>query len=500
MKTNILCLVSLFFFSLVFSQKQVFETNKAFQKPKNNSNTSYALSNSQTDEVLLIAEGSELIRAILLDKDYQIKNQSIAKPLQSGFSDFIGYKITKDLYTIFFTNTKQNKFGVLEFDMSNKMYATKKLDFKLKKEKFVESVFYNNEMYLFTISKQSSNINMYVFDDDYNTSKHSFSFKEAEFPNPNSPSFILDVYDQLVAGSDTFSPVILNLAKIADENPNVIETTSKEIKLYLKGKHVIFTFDKNHVKTDVFTINLETKDLEHKAFDKVSKERNEYKKHNSFLYDDILFQIASENDKMNFRAIEISSGAIINEYLTAKEDTIFYKNSPIIQEKSTSDFLGKPVENNRNLEKTKQFLRKISSADLGISVYENNDIYNIVLGGTKAIAGTGGVAAMAFGVAGGMAGAALAGGIANMNYSFNPVFYGYSSYQNTKSTYINCLFDKNLNHVEGKIPYNTYDDINDFESGLEKPKAINVFMHKDKLHYNYLDRETGIFRLYIFEN
>lgn len=216
MKINILYLFSLFFCISIFSQKKVFETNKAFQKPKNNSNTSYALSNSQTDDVLLIAEGSDLIKAILLDKDYQVKNQSIAKPLQSSFNDFIGYRINKNLYTIFFTNTKQNKFGVLEFDMSSKTYKTKKLDFKLKKEKFLESAFYNNEMYLFTISKRSSNINMYVFDDVYKTSKYTFSFKEAEFPNPNSPSFTMDVYDQLVAGSDTFSPVILNLVKISD--------------------------------------------------------------------------------------------------------------------------------------------------------------------------------------------------------------------------------------------------------------------------------------------
>ena len=498
MKINILCLFGLFFYTSIFSQKQVFETNKAFQKPKNNSNTSYALSNSQTDDVLIIAEGSDLTRALLLNEDYQVKNQSIAKPLQSSFNDFIGYRITKDVYTIFFTNTKQNKFGVLEFDMSSKMNKTKKLDFKLKKEKYLESVFYNNEMYLFTISKQSSNINMYVFDDVYNTSKHTFSFKEAEFPNPNSSSFTMDVYDQLVVGSNTFSPIILNLVKIADENPNVIETTSKEIKLYQKGEQVIFTFDKNHVKTDIYTINLKTKDLKHQAFEKVSKERNEFKKHNSFLYDDILFQIASENDKMNFRAVDISSGSIIKEYLISKEDKITFKNSPIIQEKSTSDLLGKPVEHSRNLEKTKQFLRKISSSNLGISVYETKGIYNIILGGAKEIVGTGGVAAIGFGMAGGMAGAALAGGIANMNYSFNPVFHGYSSYQNTKSTYINCLFDKNLNHVEGKIPLNIYDDVNDFEANLTKPKAINIFMHQNRLHYNYLDRETGIFRLYVF--
>ena len=43
---------------------------------------------------------------------------------------------------------------------------------------------------------------------------------------------------------------------------------------------------------------------------------------------------------------------------------------------------------------------------------------------------------------------------------FNPVYFAYNSYVNTKSTYVNCLLDQNLNHLEGVFPKNEFDKIN----------------------------------------
>jgi len=112
--------------------------------------------------------------------------------------------------------------------------------------------------------------------------------------------------------------------------------------------------------------------------------------------------------------------------------------------------------------------------------------------------------------AGGIAGAAASGSIATVPtgpenpfyFNHNPVHHNYYHYHSTtsatarKTVYIDCLFDKNLNHTAGEIPENEFDRLSTFEESLENPEAVHIFTHNDKLHYGFYEKESGLYKIY----
>jgi hypothetical protein len=196
---------------------------------------------------------------------------------------------------------------------------------------------------------------------------------------------------------------------------------------------------------------------------------------------------------MKFTVSDLASEQLIKEYSITKEDSITFKNSPIIQEGGVN-FLGIPDKDRiREMEKTTKYLRKISNSDLGISAYKVNDQYNIILGGIKKTTqGSGYVSGFGAGIPIASYGA--------ISISFNPTFYGYGGYTSTKSTYINCLFNEDFEHQQGEIPKNVYDKVEEFESTLKKPLAKNIFLHKGNIHFGFFDKKDRIYKLYRFED
>jgi len=306
MKKNILFTLLVFFFvSSMFSQEKVFETNNVFLKPASKKNESFALSNQKNGDLMLIMSGRTSVKGILLDNTFQEKSNIDVEPLPSEYKHFIGYNIKENKYSILLTNDKKSKFGVLRFNLKENTAVEKELRFKLKKELFVESIVYNNNIYLFTIAKRSSNLNIYKFDSRFVPEKHTLSLAEAEFAKIPGSTIISNVYSLLTRKPNSYESIVQNLSKIQSNNPNTIEVTSEKIKMYQKNNNVILSFDNNPEKTDLFYINLDTFAASHKAFEKVSKEREKYKKHNSYLFDDKLFQIASSDEILNFRIVDV---------------------------------------------------------------------------------------------------------------------------------------------------------------------------------------------------
>ncbi|MDY8136999.1 hypothetical protein [Aquimarina sp. 2201CG5-10] len=444
---------------------------------------SYTLPNQVNGELMLLLEGQQQFLAYLIDKEYNIESKIYIDGF-SKYQNLIGYNVQEDVYSLFFTNNRKTKFEILTFNFKNKTSSLKSLDFKLKKEWFIDAINYQNKIYILSVSKNNSDLNIYTFNEDFEVSKNTSSLKSLEYKNSIDGS-IFTAYNTLS---------YYDIAKIEPRNPNVIETTSKKTKIYVLDNQLILSFDHRGKETQLFYVNLDTFELTFKAIEKPSNTEKGFVKSNSYIFDDKIFQIASSSKKMRFTIKDLETKQKIKEYSITKEDSITFKNSPIIQEGggAFSDFSKNRI---REMEKTSKYLRKISSSNLGISVYKVDNEYNVILGGTKEI-NNGGVSH--FGVGVGFGGTVGSSGA--LSVSFNPTYYGYGGYTSTKSTYINCLFDKNFDHLEGDIQKNKYDLLTDFEDSLKnEPEAVTVFLHKDLLHYGFFDKKLRTYNLYRFE-
>ncbi|WP_103866527.1 hypothetical protein [Aquimarina sp. I32.4] len=444
---------------------------------------------------MLLLEENKKFYSYLLNSEYLQKSTITTKTLPSKYRSILGYSVNNNTYAIFFANSRNTKFGIQTFNFDTKSSTNVFLDFKIKGEKYVESVNYKNKIHLITISKNSSELNIYTFDNKYQPQKKVISLKQVEYQNPSDQYHTINAHYLLTSDSDGFT---ISVEKIESRNPNVIETTSKLTKLYLLENQLIFSFDYDKKETKLCIIDLDTFLFTYKVFDKPSKTEKGFTGSNSYIYDNKIFQIASSSQKMKFTISDIISNNIIKEYAIKKEDSITFKNSPIIQEGGTSFFSFSNNDRIREMEKTAKYLRKISNSNLGISTYKVNDQYNIILGGTKEIYSGGGNFAPGFG-----SGFGAIGTVGNLNaisINFNPTFYGYNGYRSNKSTYINCLFDHDFEHLQGDIPKNIYDKVNEFEDTLKKPSAINIFLHNYKIHYGFFDKTDKMYKLYRFED
>ncbi|MDH7447477.1 hypothetical protein [Aquimarina sp. 2201CG14-23] len=502
MMKKIALLVSIFYIStIIIAQERVLELEDGFVKFQSGKE-SYALPNQITGDLMLLLEEGRQFHAHLLDSNYTNKAKISAKTIPSKYKYILGYNIEDHKYSIFFSDSWSTKFGVQTFDFKTNTTKNTFLDFKIKGEKYVESIVHNNKIHLITISKKSSNFNIYTFDEQFTPTKNVISLKELEYPNPESRNHTITAYYLLLPDTAGTLRSLVDVEKIEGNNPNVIETTSKENKLYQFKNQLIFSFDYSHEKTQLCFIDLDTFKGYVKSYNKPAKTEKGYRKSNSYIFDNKLFQIASSNQKMKFTVLDLKTEKFIKEYKITKEDTIRFKNSPIIQE--GGGILPGFSENRvREIEKTAKYLRKISSSNLGISVYKVDDEYNIVLGGTKDITtnnGYAGTAGFGNGFSNGFGVNGTIGNSTSAWVSFNPTFYNYNSYTSTKSTYINCLFDANFDHIQGDIKKNSYDRLYDFEDSLSiKIKAVNIFLHKNRLHYGFFDTKKRVYELYRFQ-
>ncbi|TPN83910.1 hypothetical protein [Aquimarina algicola] len=465
-------------FSIIFSstsQEKVFEIHESSFNPIGKSKESFSVPNQRKTDVMLLIKEKMRNMAYLLDINYKIKSSIFSEKLPKNYSDLLGYNIQGNTYCIFFSNSKNTKYGVQIFDFENKTSSIQLLDFKIKKESFVETINYNNKFHLITISNNTSDLNIYTFNQNFEFQKNTISLKELEYENSIDGS-IVTAYDKLMQ---------YDISKVESNVPNAIEVTSKKIKLYLQDDQLLLTFDHRSKETHIYHINLESFTSTYQAIAKPSKMEKGYKISNSYIYYNKIFQIASSPKKMRFTIKKLETGKLIKEYVVKQKDSITFKNSPIIQDGFS--FFTDSSNKVRKMEKTSKYLRKISLSDIGISAYKINNKFNLRLGSFKEVQ-SGGAPMPGFQ---GMPITSVGG--------FNLMFNGYHSYTSATSTYINCLFDDNFEHLEGKVEENVYDKIKKFENELKsKPKAINIFTHKDRFYYGFYDKEKKNYEIYKF--
>lgn len=221
---------------------------------------------------------------------------------------------------------------------------------------------------------------------------------------------------------------------------------------------IIFSFDKNNDLTQVLVIRLDDYATKKETYE---KHLTKAKRSNSFLLNDTIFIASANKKELLFEIVDTQSKNILKELNIYEDKEIEFKNSPIVQR-------GGAYASYRELKTAKQFLRKITTDKFGISVLKTEDKYEFSIGGYSPQASGGGMMMPGFG-------GIPVGAIGGATMFFNPTMFAYSSMNGTKSTQIDCLFDLNFENIEGEIPKNSFDKINDFIDNSDSNDITEVF-------------------------
>ncbi len=317
-----------------------------------------------------------------------------------------------------------------------------------------------------------------------------FTFEEMSpfrLDNPNEDHKLLTNQFSFNA-FDPFKTTIYGITKIDNNVPNTISHTSNKSKLYQKDDNIYITVEDEKSKRTILKIlNLSDLKLITKTLKYPEGKKENFKNFNSFIYGQYFFHIASSGDEMIFQ-VKSFDNLIIKEFYVAKESTIEFKNSPIFQRGSTYSY----GSGKKNLNTTKQFLRKITSSNLGISVYQENNNYQITFGSSEVIFNSGRLSnfqsrGTTFNTPGGSV----------FVPSYSPTFSSFNSYGRSKDVFTNGLFDNTFNHIEGEVlENNIFDRIKEFQDELKWDTAEDVFIHNGTTYFSYWNtREQTYFLL-----
>ncbi|WP_298349387.1 hypothetical protein [uncultured Dokdonia sp.] len=408
--------------SLVSAQKAVVQIKDVIGDGKGKLKESMTVVNKEDGSFVLFLLGSRSTEAILYDKDYKkvstIKGDKVLKKDVA----VMGYTISNNQYQLISKGFDTGSLTSTVFDFENHKVTTKTLDLNLKKQTFIEFFNLGDKMYLLTLDKNSSNLIHYSIDDQGVATRNEIVIENTFY---SSKGFEMNL-KKILRNKYT--------SKVLPDDKTTMKQAAELLKFYLiNDNHLVFTVDYSNTVVNIFDISLKTFEVREQTFFRPRPKIQEYGwKANSFLKDHYLFQIVSSKKEMIVTVTNRRDSMLVKQFGVEKDDKMDFTNSSIILAKTEDDKL---------IEKTSQFLRKISSDRNGIAVSSVNGNYQITLGGKQLMNGGGGVAMM-----NPAAGIPIAS-VGAFTFAFNPSFLMMDTNSVTHYTSVECVFDKSFNHL-----------------------------------------------------
>jgi hypothetical protein len=250
------------------------------------------------------------------------------------------------------------------------------------------------------------------------------------------------------------------LHKISYDTPTAVELTSNFNKVYFNEEKIILTIDAYQNYTKLIYLDLEnfTSRIDTIGHYKILREKLMPQRSNSFIYQENIFQLNVSTLGLALCIKDINTKEILKQFIIKEEDSLFFKNTPVIQLGSNYEYSKKE----RELNKMSQILRKVTRFGAGISVFSLGDLLEVTIGGSKKIQGNSGGTGMPVTSGGGT----VTGPYGNYtlpNYTYYPMAtYNYHSYTGSKSIHFkSALQIDSLEHLPDELEDNIFDKIND---------------------------------------
>ena len=393
----------------------------------------FQIVNDSTKVITMFFSDKEVVNAFSLNDKMQAVDSLFAERPTTKTYDFMIDNVSNNKSaTLFWSSSNHKEICSQTFDFTTHKTSLQNYSITFKGEKYLQHFSEGGKFYIMSIIKDSAVLKLYVFD---NGKLFEKEIDMSTFRFHNSESQKVNLYEVI---GETFYPfeASFSIQKINSENLISLTESAKKRKLYIKDNKIVFTFDNGIINTFLVTIDLNNFSASEKIIQKpyVYFELAFDVNSNSFLLDDKLYQIKSTVDKMAISVKDLNDN-LIKEYEVLESKPIDFKNSEIIQENGS-------ISNRRILEKSSQFLRKITNSNMGISCYKFNENFLITTGAVSEQQQNNAVMVGAmFGVAGVLIAYAVS----------NPTLESFNSYANRKVVYIHSLFDKDSNHVLGEI-------------------------------------------------
>lgn len=417
-----------------------------------------------TGNTSILVEHPKYSQFCLFDTRQQVLSEVKVEKLNRKAGHFVGSSVLESTYGLVYRNNSNSKFELVYVDYDTQSVEIKTLDLNLKRNYFIESFEDNGKLYLLSIVKNSSVLKLYELNVEGEVKEHTIDLSAETFKKRNG--FETTLY-YLLTNKEIPSKTLST--SIAYNVPNALEKASAVNKVYYNNEILSLTNDALASHTNLIQVSLKDFEYSYVKIPKKGFEKEELRaESNSFLLDNYVFTAYATTDKLVIGMYDLEVDSYVKEYAINDDEAISIANTSI-----------------QDLKRSGRFLKNIVNTNLGISVYQRDSVYVLSLGGSsKEQTGT---FAIVGGVVGGLVGAML--------------LSAFDSYSQTVSTKIDCLFDKNFDHVSGEVSKNGFDRIKEFIelNKMKRAPKQTVFKYGDSYVWGCFYRAPGVYKFYQFD-
>jgi hypothetical protein len=412
--------------------------------------------NNLTHDVFVFAADNQNITILKYNSALFLTDQYTGPLVNLENKDLIASSFSEDGNpSLYWSSRDFKEIVVIKYYLETKTYKALKFVFPTESQYVVTPFQNNNLFYILTKSVSEQTLAVYTFKNGIVEEK-VFDFSSFKFQNKNTQSLS---FNELIGQNP--------IEKMEAQDYNPLYKSTAKSKVYMLENKMILTLDQNPKQTQVFEINLENHTLNEKIFAQPNTKKP-LRSSNSFFIENKLFQVTANKEELLFDVKDYDSGLSIKSVNIAKNDTIRFKNSPLLIQRE----YGKP----KVIKKTAKFLQYLSNLDVGLSVFNNKKNTYITLGGTPK----------------------------NENFDYyNENFGQYNDelgqmfsqinfYPNlhTETVFFESAFDKNWEFNSNQPAPLATDKISYFLSQHKEASTVNIIKFKDYFILGYYDSTT----------
>jgi len=428
------------------------------------------LDNSSISEIIYNPEQNTL-----LQKQHE-------KPVAISFKDISGVEVNSDnTISLFFHSKGKGQFTRIIID-DNRAAKADTFELKLKKEKVIQYMSYENTFSMLTVQRNSSTINHYAFNGS-SYEKKTFDFNNERF---------FDKENKLTNLDDLLSRN--RLTTLIKDVHNQPITYGKYAKIYPKENGLTITL--NHRAAGTRTLHIDLANgkgtTDYFNIPTASFSASEGIKANSYLTNDgKIFSIITSKSKMIISVTGIKSKEVINEFSLSSEEEMPFKITRLID----SDKIRSIVNKKDKIKESKKFLKSlVNSVYVGLAAYQNNNTLSISVGGysqpQSGFSVTPGGPSSTINTS---QGPVTIGGYPPM-MTFNPGNEGYTGFDRK------LVMDATTFEIINKKPSSTiHDQVQKFVANLKRPGLQSLIRYKDGYVLGYYTKKDKVYHLTKFE-
>ncbi len=479
MITRIFIALALLVSFVAYSQEKLDFLEHYLPEKDKKSDEFHTYTSESDGNILIVTVDKRNVYAYLTDSNFKEISKGITVPFDARLQDIDGISGSRKEFAIYSSMQARKDWEVIYLDFNTGTFKQTEVDLRLKRANSVNHFIYDNTFNIVSLGNKSSLITIYKIAGDGSYTSQDFDLSDFDFGEGRRS--ISNLEGLIRTGSDYFSSNFVD-----SSTPLSLNSVNKPVKLYLENDLLRISVDQR--EDFLYVLDLDLLDGTSEVHKIIKPENTHYLSvSNSLIYDNKAFIFKSTSKDFVLSVVSVETGEILKEYRTETDQEIAIANTTIIQEGGTFDGY-------RELEKTGQFLRKVSNSSPAVSVFENNDKYILTIGASEK-------KDMANAI---FAGAIIGGGVgmaifAAINASTSSAF---SDYANSKSARFKSVLDENLNHIQdASIPPNAFDDIKEYLKDNKVKINTSILKRKDDFILFLLNREeeNPKFEAYIFD-